>query len=197
MLWMLMAAATPPVMIKNSLVLHDHDYPTKLIENGDAGVVSAHLYVGTSGKVTGCKVTETSGSAALDALTCRIATQRARFTPARDAGGQVTAGDDYVAVTWGTNSDVTPIRIPMELVVKSLPADYMQPAQMHVLFGADGKPMHCYAATSSGSPAADRAVCAAINTQASVKPAPKSGSDEAPVATRTYIATLTTGAPAR
>jgi len=191
---MLMAVATPPVMIKNSLVLHDHDYPTKLIENGDAGVVSAHLYVSTSGKVTGCKVTETSGSAALDALTCRIATQRARFTPARDAGGQVTAGDDYVAVTWGTGKDVMPIRIPMQMGVKALPAGYAQPAEMHILFGGDGKPMRCDTATSSGSAAADRAICAAIAREASMAP-PKSGSDEPAAATRTYVATLTEHMP--
>jgi len=197
MLWMLMAAAAPPVMIKNSLVLHDHDYPTKMIENGDAGVVSAHLYIAADGKVTGCKVTETSGAEALDALTCRLATQRARFAPARDAGGQAVAGDYYVAVTWGTNDDVTPIRIPMELGVKAMPAGYTQPAEMHVLFDGDGKPVRCDTATSSGSQAADRAVCAAITREASVKPAPKSGSDEAPVATRTYVATLTTGTPAR
>lgn len=195
MLWMLMAAATPPIMIKNSLVLHERDYPTRLIEEGDAGVVSAHLYVAPDGRVSGCKVTETSGSAELDALTCKIATQRARFTPARDAGGQIVPGDYYVAVTWGTNSDVTPIQIPMQLGVKAIPAGYRQAARAHVLFGADGKPTRCDTTISSGSAAADHAVCAAIQTQASVKPAPKSGSDEAPIATRTYIATLTTGTP--
>ena len=199
MLWMLMAAAAmaPPVLIKNSFELHDRDYPTKLIENGDAGVVSAHLYVGTDGRVSGCKVTETSGSEALDALTCSLATRRARFTPAHDAEGKAGAGEYYAAVTWGTNSDVMPISIPMEVGVKALPAGYRQPAQMRVLFGADGKAMRCDTATSSGSGAADRAVCAAITSQASLTPPPKSGSDEPAAATRTYIATLTTGAPTR
>jgi len=195
MFWMVMAAAfQPPVMIKNSLVVRERDYPTKLIENGDAGVVSTHLTVAADGHVNGCKVTETSGSQALDTLTCTIATHRARFTPARDAEGKPVEGDYWTAVTWGTNSDVTPINIPMELGVKALPPGYSQPAQMHVLFGADGKPMRCDAAMSSGSIVADRAVCAAISRQASIAP-PKSGSDEPAVGTRTYTATLTTGTP--
>lgn len=195
MLWMLMAAAMqPPVMIKNSLVVRDRDFPTKLIENGDGGVVSAHLTVSPEGRVSGCKVTETSGSEALDKLTCDIAARRARFTPAHDAEGKPAAGDYWVAVTWGTNDDVTPISIPMEVGVQAMPAGYAQPAQMHVLFGADGKPMRCDVAESSGSAAADRAVCTAIERQASIAP-PKSGSDEAAAATRTYVATLVTGTP--
>lgn len=196
MLWMLMAAAAmePPQLIKNSLIVRGRDYPTRLIENGDAGVVSAHLTVGADGRASGCKTTETSGSGALDKLTCDIAMRRARFTPAHDAAGQPAAGDYWIAVTWGTNDDVTPITIPMQMGVKALPAGYTQPAQMHVLFGADGKPTRCDTATSSGSAAADRAVCGTILKQASITP-PKSGSDEPPVATRTYVATLTTGAP--
>lgn len=196
MFWMLMAAAAtqPPILIRNSLVVSDRDYPTKVIENGDAGAVTAHLSVTPEGRVGGCKVTETSGSDALDGLTCRIATRRARFTPARDAGGQTAAGDYYVAVTWGTNADVMPITIPMQMGVKALPADYKQPAQMHVLFGGDGKPTRCDTALSSGSAAADHMVCAVIGREASMAP-PKSGSDEPATATRTYVATLVEGTP--
>lgn len=195
MLWMLMAAAVaqPPVMIKNSMTLRDRDYPTRLIENGDAGVVSAHLSVAPDGHVSGCKVSETSGSQALDALTCSIATRRARFNPAHDADGKAVSGDYWTAVTWGTNKDVVPISVPMELAVKALPSGYTQPAQMRVLFGADGKPMRCDTAASSGSAAADRAVCAAIARQASIAP-PRSGSEQPAAAIRTYVATLTTSA---
>jgi len=196
MLWMLMAAAAtqPPMMIKNSLVMHDRDYPTKAIENGDAGAVTAHLSIAPDGRVSGCKVTETSGSEALDGLTCSIAKRRARFTPARDVEGKAIAGDYYVAVTWGTGKDVMPIRIPMQMGVKALPAGYAQPAEMHLLFGGDGKQVRGDTATSSGSAAADRAICAAIAREASMAP-PKSGSDEPAAATRTYVATLTEHMP--
>jgi len=188
------AATQPPILIKNSLILADRDYPTKLIENGDAGVVTAHLAIAPDGRVSGCKVTETSGSDALDGLTCSIVTRRARFAPAHDAGGQAVAGDYYIAVTWGTNKDVMPITITMQMGVKAVPAGYARPAQMHVLFGGDGKPMRCDTATSSGSTAADRAVCASITGEASMTP-PRSGSDEPAAATRTYVATLTTVTP--
>ena len=87
-----------------------------------------------------------------------------------------------------------PITIPMQMGVKALPAGYAQPAQMHVLFGGDGKPTRCDTAMSSGSAAADRAICATITREASMPP-PKSGSDEPAAATRTYVATLTTRTP--
>lgn len=192
MFWMLMAAAVQqPVMIKDSLVVRERDYPTRMIENGDEGVVTMHLSVTADGRVSACKVSETSGSEELDALTCSIASRRARFMAARDASGSAVAGDYWTAVTWGTSKNIPPISIPMDLGVKTLPANYRQPAQMHVLFGADGKPTGCDTALSSGSAAADRAVCAAIRQQASIAP-PTSGSAEPAVATRTYIATLTT-----
>jgi TonB family protein len=188
MLWMLMAAAaTQPALV--AMPMTERDYPTKLIENGESGVVSVHLSVGANGQPTACKVTESSGSQALDALTCSIATRRARFVAARDAAGQATAGDYRTAIIWGSRGDVAPASEAMDLNVRKLPGGYVRPAHVQVLYGADGKPSHCEALLSSGSAAADRAVCSQLTGMVSVAP-PKSGSDEPATATRSYVATL-------
>jgi protein TonB len=44
--------------------------------------------VGTDGRVSGCRVTRSSGHAELDATTCRLIEQRFRYRPARDAAGR-------------------------------------------------------------------------------------------------------------
>ena len=56
--------------------------------------------IGTDGRVTSCRVTAPSGSSALDQATCRLYAQRARFTPARDAGGAVVEGRYSDRVRW-------------------------------------------------------------------------------------------------
>lgn len=68
------------------------DYPASAIRAEEQGRVGISVQVGSDGRVTGCSVTATSGSPTLDAATCRLYRQRARFTPARDdAGNPVTA----------------------------------------------------------------------------------------------------------
>jgi len=52
------------------------------------------------GRVTGCTVTGSSGSAALDNATCRIMRSRARFSPARDSNGQPTTDSYAASITW-------------------------------------------------------------------------------------------------
>jgi len=69
----------------------DSDYPASAVERGEQGTVRFTLAIGADGRVTGCTVTGSSGSAVLDSTTCRIMRSRARFTPARDSNGNPTA----------------------------------------------------------------------------------------------------------
>lgn len=62
------------------------DYPRAA--GGNQGVVTAHVAVGVDGRVTGCTVARSSGSAVLDATTCRLIRERFRFAPARNAQGE-------------------------------------------------------------------------------------------------------------
>lgn len=71
--------------------VHPDDYPPASMRAQEEGRVSVQLDVDTSGMVTGCQVTNSSGHPLLDARTCTILTQRAHFRPARDASGQAVA----------------------------------------------------------------------------------------------------------
>lgn len=64
------------------------DYPIEAIRKGEQGEVTFRLNVGSNGRVSGCAVTKSSGSAVLDAATCRLMAVRSRFSPARDQSGK-------------------------------------------------------------------------------------------------------------
>jgi protein TonB len=78
------------------------DYPPDLRERGLGGRVEMVFAVGTSGRVTSCRVTRSSGLAELDALTCRLIQQRFRYRPSTDRYGRPVADEvegeqDWVA----------------------------------------------------------------------------------------------------
>lgn len=64
------------------------DYPASARAAREQGDVEVRLSVGADGRVTGCAILESSGSAALDSATCRLLQTRARFRPALDADGR-------------------------------------------------------------------------------------------------------------
>jgi protein TonB len=76
------------------------DYPASALRNEEQGTTRFRLTVGPDGRVTGCTVTSSSGSAALDNATCRIMRSRARFTPARDNQGNPTSDTHNSSITW-------------------------------------------------------------------------------------------------
>src|SRR5262249_51938473 len=59
------------------------DYPAAAVRNHHEGTTGFRLRVGTDGRVADCQVSQPSGSALLDAATCRILRARARYNPAR------------------------------------------------------------------------------------------------------------------
>lgn len=63
------------------------DYPAAALRAEEQGQVSYRLTIGPDGRVSDCAIRGSSGSAALDAATCRILSRRARFVPARDPAG--------------------------------------------------------------------------------------------------------------
>ncbi len=83
----------------HTLVTND-DYPEEAIRNDEQGIVAFRLDIGSNGLPTGCSVTESSGSSMLDATTCRILMERARFQPARGANGKPTTDSFTSRVRW-------------------------------------------------------------------------------------------------
>ena len=76
------------------------DYPAAALQGRDQGTARFLLTVGTDGRVIGCVILTSSGSAALDSATCRIMRSRASFTPARDAGGQPVEDRVWDQLAW-------------------------------------------------------------------------------------------------
>jgi len=76
------------------------DYPAGALRQDIEGLVVISVMIGTDGRVRSCLVTQSSGSKLLDDATCRLYSQRARFTPARDADGNPTAAQRTDRYRW-------------------------------------------------------------------------------------------------
>lgn len=76
------------------------DYPSSALRAGEAGNVGIQVAVDVDGRVFACTVTASSGSAALDAATCRLYQKRARFTPARDDQGRAIVSTQNDRIRW-------------------------------------------------------------------------------------------------
>lgn len=68
------------------------DYPKKTRDLRIGQSVTILLTVGPDGQVRDCRVTQPSPDADADAITCRLATDRFRFRPARNAAGEAVTG---------------------------------------------------------------------------------------------------------
>ncbi|WP_370174119.1 energy transducer TonB [Sphingobium abikonense] len=95
------------------------DYPMEAMRQEIEGSTSFRLDINRDGIPTNCTTTSSSGSALLDDTACAKVMERARFNPAKDAGGRLV-GDVYsTRVNW---------RLPDTDGVVSLP-----PLPMHVV----------------------------------------------------------------
>lgn len=69
------------------------DYPAASRDLRLGHQVVIVLRVGTDGKAKACRVAQASPDAEADRITCRLAMERFRFRPARDAGGNPVEAD--------------------------------------------------------------------------------------------------------
>lgn len=84
------------------------DYPITALDAMREGIASFHLTVDSMGRVSGCTISSSSGSPDLDAATCRLVSQRARFLPATDPKGVAIVGVYSGRVRWMIPEDPTP-----------------------------------------------------------------------------------------
>jgi TonB family protein len=84
----------------NAEIFSVEDYPASAVRNGETGNVTAEWEVAEDGVVEGCRVARSSGSAALDNVTCRLITARLRYDPARDSKGAVVRSTDRFSIGW-------------------------------------------------------------------------------------------------
>ncbi|GEO01513.1 hypothetical protein NSE01_33450 [Novosphingobium sediminis] len=78
----------------------DADYPTAALRRGEQGAAGFEVTIGPDGRVRDCRITRSSGSAALDAATCAKVSERAQFSPARDENGDLVVGRYANVIRW-------------------------------------------------------------------------------------------------
>jgi protein TonB len=81
------------------------DYPQSAIRNEEQGTTAVRLSIGPDGRVSGCDITASSGSSALDNATCNILRRRARFTPAKDQAGNPITDSYSQRIRWELPED--------------------------------------------------------------------------------------------
>ena len=94
--------ATPPGGRSAPLagLISADDYPIEALRNDEQGTAVARLEINEQGRVSKCTISQSSGSASLDAATCRILSTRARFRPAVDGEGRQVADTFTQRITW-------------------------------------------------------------------------------------------------
>ena len=83
-----------PSLISNA------DYPADARKSETQGTAVVVLLVSSIGRVGGCHLQSSSGSASLDRATCELLTTRARFEPARDDKGRPVESAVRVQLEW-------------------------------------------------------------------------------------------------
>lgn len=111
------------------------DFPPKALSEKRQGRVKFELAISPTGVVEGCKVLASSTHADLDAESCKIATNKAKFGPALDVAGQATAGRVQTELDWRISGEggampsaraaALPIRLPKELLPKAGEATFI------------------------------------------------------------------------
>lgn len=97
------SAPSIPIMSTAALknpggIITERDYPPS--EHKKEGTTRFELMVGPDGKPVSCSTTVSSGYEILDKTACDAFLKRARFSPAKDASGNPTAGKYKGSVTW-------------------------------------------------------------------------------------------------
>jgi hypothetical protein len=76
------------------------DYPGIAVLKDQIGSVAFVLLIDEQGKVADCTVTETSGVASLDAQSCAIVKERAKFKPAVGLDGKPSKSSYFQRINW-------------------------------------------------------------------------------------------------
>jgi TonB family protein len=64
------------------------DYPSEALKRGQGGTAQFQLLINETGRVAGCDVVRESGAPILDAMSCQVIMEKARFSPAIDGNGK-------------------------------------------------------------------------------------------------------------
>lgn len=80
------------------------DYPLAAVKRGALGRTKVRVIVGVDGRARDCQVILTSGHKDLDETTCRVATSRGRFEPAKTKDGRSVESPYIYSIRWMVSS---------------------------------------------------------------------------------------------
>jgi TonB family protein len=99
----IIATGLLPLTDRGSWILPE-DYPAEALRHDEAGTVEVELLIDDAGKPSNCRVIVSSSSALLDATTCALLLQRARFSPP----GRTQTRSVVQRVSWQFESNLMP-----------------------------------------------------------------------------------------
>jgi len=158
----------------------DEDYPADALRLGEQGVVGFSVDVDATGRVSACQITRSSGSAALDEATCRIARERVQFTPARDRQGRPVPDQTSSRVHWvlpeQASSTSARANLASYISDSDYPAEAIRAGEQGTVgfkldIGPDGLVSACTILLSSNSASLDAATCRILQARARFTPA--------------------------
>jgi TonB family protein len=175
------------------------DYPAAAMRDEREGTSEFLLTIAPDGLPQRCEITTSSGHTDLDATTCRLLMERARFRPGRDEKGIPAGGTYFNRIRWqipdghisklasaGFSIDQTrdswprgPSPLPAMLILDTAPyypaaahaAGHEGDVHMAVSVDSLGKVTGCSVIESSMSADLDKAACAVTLSQGAFTPA--------------------------
>lgn len=117
-----------------------HDYPMKAFEKHQQGVTRFDLLVDPTGRPVNCIITKSSGYPLLDEGTCKMASFRARFSPARGPDGQPIYGVFRTQAVWAFPEETLPNTEPgpdLQVDLNMLPEGTLHPPVVKLAYLVD------------------------------------------------------------
>lgn len=147
------------------------DYPESPRQRGEQGALRFRLTIDESGKPNKCEISKSSGSIAIDNLTCALMMRRAKFKPARDAKGAVIPSIYSQTTTFQIMGEAPAVETlaDMGFIVRTLPRKAKRALlTLRVIVREDGKLDTCEIETSSGLPTVDAIACETVDARGSL-----------------------------
>ncbi|HEX8364687.1 MAG TPA: energy transducer TonB [Allosphingosinicella sp.] len=156
------------------------DYPTAALRAGHQGSVIIRVRIGTTGRIEGCEIVESSGHEVLDDATCRRVSGRYRYFPAIGDDGRPTVDAIMHRVAWTLPSPMRTVDVALESHLRAgrpgparlrgAPEAFDYPASalaaraqgttvIRFVVGETGRVGVCSVARSSGNEDLDTASC--------------------------------------
>lgn len=108
-----------PIGSLSGLITGD-DYPRQAMERGEQGKVDILVRVDDQGSISDCIVEQSSGFSDLDARTCELIRERAKFKPALDPQGRAIPSEMRTQIGWSLRDGPQPNQPWVHRIVASL-----------------------------------------------------------------------------